>query len=144
MSIKLKLEGFDELLKKIEKAGGNVDKVAEECLKDSAQVLQDELKYQMRKANVPEKLIDAMPAPEIENDWGAITARVGYRKGAYDPKNPSDGYKVVFLNYGTPHRTKHGQVEERQFIQKAKKRAGSKIRKQQEKALQDALKELEK
>lgn len=143
MAIKLKLEGFDELLKEIEKAGGDAQSVTKDCLKKSADIMQDELKSQMQKSDVPSNLINAMPAPEIEEDYGLITARVGYRKGSYDPKNLSDGYKIVFLNYGTPYRKKHGKVKERGFIQRAKSRAKKKIQKQQEEALKEILRGLQ-
>ena len=109
MSIKLKLDGFDELLKEIEKAGGKVDNATKICMDKSAAIMETELKSQMQKADVQSDLISRMPPPEVENDFGKFTARVGYKKGAYDPKNPSDGYKVIFLNYGTPHREKHGK-----------------------------------
>lgn len=142
MSIKLKLDGFDDLLREIQKAGGDVDSVMKECLSESAAIMQTELKTQMREANVPNHMIEEMPEPDLEGDYGVLTARIGYRKGTYDPRNPSIGYKVVFLNYGTPERTKHGKVIGRGFIQKAKKKALPKIRKQQEQALKDALKGL--
>ena len=83
-----------------------------------------------------------MPSYELENDHGFITARVGYKKGLYDPHNLSDGYKVVFLNYGTPRRTRHGKVKARGFISKAKSRAKPKMRKEQEKTLNDILRGL--
>lgn len=143
MSIKLKLDGFDELLKKIEKAGGDVDTATENAMRQSANTMQRELKDQMQDANVSKRLIDNMPPFEIEKDYGRITARVGYRKGAYDPLNPSDGYLVVFMNYGTPYRTKHGKIKDITeggiiklgFIDRAKKKAKPKIRKQQEEVL---------
>lgn len=142
MAIRLNIDGFDDLLRKIEKAGGNLDEVMGKCLRESAEIMQTELKTQMQESQVPSAMINAMPVPELETEGGLLTARVGYKKGAYDPKNPSIGYKVVFLNYGTPHRKKHGKVQERGFIQRAKAKARSKIRKQQEKALQESLKGL--
>lgn len=142
MSIKLKIDGFDDLLRDIEKADGNLDAIMGMCLQESAKTMQTELKAQMQDSNVPQHIVDAMPEPELEKDYGLLTARVGYKKGAFDPNNPSIGYKVVFLNYGTPNRTKHGVVKKRGFIQRAKNRAKPKIHKQQEKALQDALKGL--
>lgn len=143
MSIRLKLDGFEELMKEIKKAEGNVEKATEKCLRKSADIMQDELKSQMQKANVPSELITAMPAPEIENDYGLITARVGYKKGPYDPTNISDSYKVVFLNYGTPNRKKHGKIVKRGFIQKAKNKARKPIQQQQENTLKEILKGLE-
>lgn len=141
MSIKLQLGGFDDLLKKIEQAGGSIDSAAETCLKNSASIMEDELKAQMNKADVDSGLINRMPAPTIEKDGNRITARVGYKKGAYNPQNPSDGYEAVFINYGTPKRKK-SQIKARGFIAKAKKKARPQIKKQQEKTLNDILRGL--
>ena len=85
-----------------------------------------------------------MPPPTIKNDHGKITAECGWKKGSYDPKSPSVGYKVVFMNYGTPRRSKHGQVKPSGFIQKAKNKAKPKIKKTQENALKEILKGLKK
>lgn len=135
MSIKLKLEGFDDLFEQIKKAGGTVEQAANSCLKESAQIMHSELKTQMQKSNVDGGLISRMPSPEVEVKGNRYTARVGYKKGNYDPNNPSDGYKVVFLNYGTPNRSKHGKITERGFIQRAKKKARPRIKKAQEETL---------
>lgn len=142
MSIKLKLDGFDDLFEKITKAGGTVDAAAKECLQQSAQIMQSELKSQMQAAGVPGDLINQMPPPEIEAEGNRHTARVGYKKGAYDPRNPSDGYKLVFLNYGTPKRTMHGKVTARGFIQKAKKKASPKIKRAQQDTLNEIVRGL--
>ena len=144
MSIKLKLNGFEELLKDIEKAGGSINQAAESAMKQSAQIMQTELKDQMRIANVDPQLIARMPPFEIEKSANRVTALVGYKKGAYDPQNPSDGYLAVFLNYGTPNRTKHGKIVARGFIQKAKNRAKPKIKKEQRKVLDKILERLQK
>lgn len=143
MSIKLKLNGFENLLKEIEKADGSINSATRECMEKSAEIMQSELQSQMRASNVDAKLIAAMPPYEIESKANRITARVGYKKGMYDPDNLSDGYKVVFLNYGTPNRTKHGKVVARGFINKAKKRAKRNINAAQEKTLQRILKGLQ-
>ena len=151
MSIKLKLEGFDDLLKEIEKAGGKIDNSVKSCMNKSAMIMQNELKDEMQKSNVDIGLINRMPPPEIENDYGRITARVGYRKGEYNQDNLSDGYKVVFANYGTPYRKKHGKIVDigaggkikLGFIIRAKNKANRKIKVEQEKTLQDILKGLQ-
>lgn len=139
MSIKLKLDGFDDLIEQIEQAGGTIDRAAESCLKQSAQIMQSELKTQMQKSNVDGDLIDSMPPPEIEITGNRYVARVGYKKGAYDPNNPSDGYKVVFLNYGTPNRSKHGKIAARGFIQRAKKSASAPIKRAQKETLEKII-----
>ena len=142
MSIKLQLDGFDDLLKKIEQAGGSINNAVESCLKNSASIMEDELKAQMNKSNVDSGLINRMPAPSIEKDGNRMTARVGYKKGAYNPQNLSDGYEVIFINYGTPRRSKHGKIKARGFIAKAKKKARPQIKKQQETTLKEILRGL--
>lgn len=135
----LQLKGFDELLEQIEKAGGSIDRAADSCVRQSANILQNELKAQMQAAGVDSDLINAMPPPQIEAKDNRYSAAVGYKKGSYDPRNPSDGYKVVFLNYGTPRRTMHGKVAARGFIEKAKKKARPKIKSAQQETLKKIL-----
>ena len=131
----LQLKGFDELFDQIQKAGGSVDRAAESCLRQSAQIMEAELKAQMQAAGVESDLINRMPPPQITVKGNRYSAAVGYKKGSYDPNDPSDGYKVVFLNYGTPHRTLHGKVAARAFIQAAKKKARPRIKKAQQETL---------
>ena len=135
----LQLKGFDELFEQIQKAGGSIDKAAESCLRQSANIMETELKAQMQAAGVDSSLVNSMPPPQITIDGNRYSAAVGYKKGNYDPSNPSDGYKVVFLNYGTPHRTKHGKVAARGFIQAAKKKARPRIKKAQKETLDKIL-----
>lgn len=142
--ISIKLEGFEELLKAIKDADGSIDKAADSAVKQSAQVMQTELKTEMQKAGVDSGLINAMPPPEIFKDGNAYVARVGYKKGAYDPKNLSAGYKVVFLNYGTPSRKMHGKMTAKGFIQKAKKSASPKVRKAHKEVFEKILARLKK
>lgn len=140
--ITLKFEGFEELLKEIESSGRSINSAVDSCMKQSAQIAEKELKTQMRKSHVPDNLTNAMPPPEIEWDGNQCAAKVGYKKGAYDPENPSDAYKVVFLNYGTPHRKKYGHVEARGFIGKAKKKASPQIKRAQKETLEKILERL--
>lgn len=142
MSIKLKFEGFEDILNDIAKANGSINAATRECMVKSADIMDKELKTQMQAAFVDSDLIAAMQPPEVESKANRVTARVGYKKGAYDPHNLSNGYKVVFLNYGTPNRTEHGKVRARGFIQKAKNHAKRAIKDEQEKTLKEILKGL--
>ena len=139
MPITLKLTGFEELLTAIEKAGGSIDKAANQCMQKSAKLMDEELKAQMRSANVKSDLINRMPSPEVEKEGNRYTARVGFVKGEYNPTKPSDAYKAIFLNYGTPRRTKHGQVKARHFIENAKEKAKSKIENSQQQTFKEIL-----
>lgn len=136
--IKLNLEGFDELIKKIEAAGGTMKSAVDTCMKRSATVQQKELKAAMQRKKVSNELINRMPQPEIEWNGNACTARVGYHKGAYNPKDLSDGYEAVFINYGTP------RIKPRNFIKAAKNKARPQIKKLQEKTLNEILEGLKK
>jgi hypothetical protein len=140
----LQLKGFGELLEKIQKADGSIDKAADSCVRQSAQILQNELKAQMQADGVESDLINSMPPPQITVEGNRYGAAVGYKKGSFDPRNPSDGYKVVFLNYGTPRRTMHGKVKARGFIEKAKKKARPRIKKAQQETLENILEKVSK
>lgn len=155
MSIKLQIKGFEDLLNNIEAAGGSMTSACESALKGSADIMQKELKAEMQSSNVPADLINAMPNFEVSTSGNRTTARVGYKKGTYNPNNLSDGYKVVFLNYGTPRRSQHGRIQEGSnmaaggtlrlgFIQRAKDNARPKIRKMQKQALTKILERLKK
>lgn len=141
--IQLSLEGFDELLEQIEQAGGNMQAAVDTCMQQSAQIQQKELKAQMQKSKVDDALINRMPPPEIKWEGNACIARVGYRKGTYDPKNLSDGYKVVFLNYGTPRR-EPSKMRPLGFIRRAQNKAKPQIKKQQEETLNEIVGRLSK
>jgi hypothetical protein len=140
----LQLKGFDDLLEQTQKAGGSIDAAADSCLRQSANIMQTELKAQMQAAGVESGLINAMPPPQIEVKNNRYSAAVGYTKGNFDPRDPSDGYKVVFLNYGTPRRTMHGKVAARGFIQAAKKKARPKIKRAQQETFNKILGRLKK
>ena len=128
MPIKFDFKGFDMLIEKIREAGENAERYAEQTARKAAEIYDEELRKSMRDADGSfADLIDRMPPPEITNSGDRFTVRVGYKKGKYDPENPSDAYKVIFLNYGTPRRTKHGTVKALHFIDKAKKKAKMKI-----------------
>ncbi len=144
MAIKLQLSGFDELLEQIQKASGTADRAVESCLKQSAQIMQSELKSEMQKSGVDSDLIDRMPTPELQKDGNTMIARVGYKKGAYNPDDLSDGFKVVFLNYGTPKRSKHGKLEAKGFIDRAQKKARKRIKKAQKETLEKILERVSK
>lgn len=154
MAIKFTFKGFEDLLADIEAANGDANKAVDSAMRQSAQILQSELKSQMQDANVPRDLIAAMPPFEVENVGNVHTARVGYKKGAYNPDDLSDGYKVVMLNYGTPNRREHGKIVEGStmasggtlklgFIQRAKNGARPKIKKAQKEALNKILARLQ-
>lgn len=131
--ISLNLEGFDELLKQIEAAGGSINGAVDSAMRQSGEIQQRELKKAMAQAKVSQKLINRMPQFSVEWEGNRCVTRVGYRKGTYNPRNLTDGYKAVFINYGTP------RIEPREFIKKAKSKAKAPIKKAQEEALKKIM-----
>lgn len=161
--IKLQLTGFDKMLESIQAAGGDIDKAAATCIRQSAQIMHADLQDEMQKSGVDNGLISRMPPPEIGVTGNTHTAKVGYKMGGYDPANPSDGYKVAFLNYGTPKRQtsddgahamvgggwvtlgkNRGEIAARGFIVRAKENAAPKIKKEQRDTLKKILAEVSK
>lgn len=143
MAIHIKLEGFDELLKEIEAAGRSMDSAAESAVKAGAYAMQSEMKDALR-ASSDSGLASRLPEPQIEKHGNVIKARVGFISTPYDPEKPSDYFKAIFLNYGTPYRTKHGKETARGFVTKAKRRARPKFQKAQKEALNKILQRLKK
>lgn len=148
MAIKVTLTGFEDLLKQIDEANGKMEAAAERCVRESAEIMQAELKNAMNtskgKADAPvsESLVNRMPSYTITSTGARVTAHVGYPETSYNPRHPSDYHQAIFANYGTPHRKKHGHEQPRGFIQKAKRAARTKIKRQQEETLNNILKDL--
>ena len=134
--LKLDVKGIEDYLERIEKAGGNVDAAAMKAIKESADVAERELRN-AASAKVPSSITEAITT-EVSVSGNTYFARVGWKRGIYDPKNLSQGYKAIFLNYGTP------RVKPRNFIETAKKKAKKPIKDIQNQVLDDILKELEK
>ena len=143
MAIKLNLDGFDELISEIEKAGGAANRAAESALSASAVIMENELRAQLN-AVTESDLAQRIPRFRIKRSGDAYRAEVGFESTPYNPRDPSDYHKAVFLNYGTPFRSKHGKEDARGFITKAKRRARPQIKKAQKEALEKILQRLKK
>lgn len=143
MAIKLKLDGFDDLLKQIEEAAGSADRGAEAAVNASAQIMDNALREEL-KAVGENDLARRMPKPTVTKEGGSYSASVGFPSAQYNPRKPADYFKAIFLNYGTPNRTKHGKEAARGYIAKAKKKARPKIKKAQKEALEKVIERLKK
>lgn len=142
--IKLDLDGFEQLIKAAEKAGKDADKVCEKVVKQGAEILDSELKSQLKAVGADADLISGMDAPEYEHTANTFKASAGFHKGSYNPHNLSIGYKALFFNYGTPRRKRHGKEAARGYIQKAKSKSKSKIKKLQKSAYDEIMEGLKK
>lgn len=143
MSIVLKLDkGFQKMIQDIELSEKESKRVAESCINQAAQIMQADLKTEMKASDFSSSVADRMPPFVVRNNDGKFRASVGFESTPYTPKNLSDFHKVIFANYGTPLRTKHGKERARGFIQRAKKGARPKIKKAQKSAFDTILKRL--
>lgn len=144
--ISIKLDGFEEMLERIEKASGKADKVARQVVKKSAEIVEAELKAECTRQNIPDSIINAITT-EIENSATTASAQVGWKLGSYDSKKPTIGYLAVFLNYGSEKRTtkrgsNRGRLVGKKFIATAKKKASKKVKALQKQMLEEIMKEL--
>lgn len=146
-SMTFKLEGFNDLVEAIEKAGRNVDFETEKCFSQCAKVVTETLIEKAQEADLDAKLIDKITR-EKWHRHNIFYFSVGWEKVKATDKNPiPDVYKVMFYNYGTPNRTtksgaNRGEVKEHGFIKKAKLASRNKVRKIQRNYLKDVLKDL--
>lgn len=134
----LKLQGFDDMLADIAKAGGKIDRAVETACKAGAAELESRLLAECAADGVPDSV-----TREIRTNYQSAgnmhKVQCGWEMGEYNPDNLSAGYKALFLNYGTPHRRKHGKVKARGFITRAKRGARAKVKRAQADALDQIL-----
>lgn len=143
MAIKLQLDkGFQKMISDLELSQKDTQRVASSCINQSAQIMQADLKAEMQGSDLSQSLANKMPSFQVKESDGKFRAEVGFPKTSYSPRNLSDYHKAVFANYGTPHRKSHGQEKARGFVQRAKKSARPKIKKQQNLALKKILERL--
>lgn len=148
--IKVSLKGFEEMLDKINKANGDVNKAAEKAINDSAKVAEQELKTAAMSAGLSSDLVGRIKTRK-KSQGNTYTAKVGWELGSYDPNNLSAGYKAMFINYGTVRRkTKTGAdrgaltkpPKQKQFIAVAKKRANKRIKQAQQEIIKKVQEDL--
>lgn len=107
--IGLQFDGLEDIINRLEKAGGNAQEAVEESLKASKEYVTDALKRDTTKSNYPArgKYSTGELAKSIDADlrvkWSGNTAEIDV---GYDFKK--GGLTSVFLMYGTP---KHAKVQ---------------------------------
>lgn len=143
MPLKIKINGFEKMLEHIQEAGKDVDTAAAQAIKDSASIVETELRASCITSGVPDSITREI-RKKVTASNGTYSAEVGWELGAYNPKDPSTGYKAIFLNYGTVRRQtargkNRGAIRKKppteQFIARAKKAAKPKIRKAQQRII---------
>lgn len=137
----LSLKGFEDMLADIEHAGKDVDRATRKALLAGAAEYEKNLRAECAAAEMPASITDAIETrTEIQSNRYRVS--VGWKMGNYDPSNLSQGYKALFLNYGTPRRKEHGKIKARGFIGAAKKKSKKKIKAAQAAALEEIMRGL--
>lgn len=136
--ISVSLDGFEELLRQIEKAEGSIDRAARKAVNAGADAAEQELRAEAAASGVPASVTRDI-TKRVEQTGNSYNVKVGWELGQYNPSNLSQGYKALFLNYGTPHRTKHGKIKAKGFIKRAKNKSRKKVKAAQQAALEEIL-----
>lgn len=120
--------GTSELLKKIERAGGNVEQACMDALKASVQKPKEEMLQYIRQHHLSGQTEESF-VEEIKTENGKIYCEVGFsiREG---------GLAALFLNLGTP------RIKPSFFIDNAVDHNIDEIKKAQLEALNKAFREL--
>lgn len=120
--------GTSELLKKIERAGGNVEQACMDALKASVQKPKEEMLQYIRQHHLSGQTEESF-VEEIKQENGKIYCEVGFsiREG---------GLAALFLNLGTP------RIKPSFFIDNAVDHNIDEIKKAQLEALNKAFREL--
>ena len=145
---KLILTGFDEMLEKIQRAQGKIEQAAEKGLKAGAEALTRQYEDEAKKSGASADEINALvKSPKVTKSGNIFSVDAGFKLGTYNANNPSGGYIAMFRNYGTIKRqtkagANRGAVSAAGFIQRAEKRASSKVKKAEKQALQEILEDL--
>ena len=152
--IKLTTKGFEEMLEAVEKAGGNVDKAARQCAEKSVVILESNLIREAQASGAETSTV----SHSVTAKGNIITAETGWELGSYDSSNPSEGYKAMFVEFGTGRHSARGKGKDREtaaghnrgstaprpFLAQARKKSAKQIHAIQRETLQNIVKELEK
>lgn len=150
--LRLALKGFDDMLAAVQKAGGDVDKAARDCMEKSVQVLESNLKKEAQASGADTSTV----THGVTQKGNRISAETGWKLGDYDADNPSEGYRAMFVEFGTGRHSARGKgkdrktaagynrgsTEPRPFMDKARKKSVKQIRAMQQETLQHITKEL--
>lgn len=138
----LQVKGFESLLDKVKTAQGDIVSATTKLANESVDIIYDDLKSSAAAAGVPKSVTDEIKKERAAWQGNICSAGVGWKLGSFDSNNPSQGYKAIFLNYGTPRRSRHGKIQGRFFITRAKKISKRKVKKAQEETVNKIIGEL--
>ena len=151
--MRLQVKGFEDMLARVQKANGDIDKAARECMEKSARILESNLRREAEASGAETSEI----VRTVESSKLKIKAEVGWKLGEYDSNNPSQGYRAMFREFGTGKHSgrsagkdrqtaagyNRGSTEPRPFMATARKKSKKPIHAVQAETLHNIVKELE-
>jgi HK97 gp10 family phage protein len=129
--MKLSMNGFEDMLERIRKAGGSIEKAAEAALVEGAKPFQDDLKKGIIKHHRTGLTEKALQENEVKWEGNVATLEAGF-------KISKGGLPALFIEYGTP------KQKADPFIRPAIESNTPKARRIQKQVLSKILEELEK
>lgn len=151
--MRLQVKGFEDMLARVQKANGDIDKAARECMEKSARILESNLRREAEASGAEtSEIVRTVTSSKLK-----VNAEVGWKLGSYDSNNPSQGYKAMFVEFGTgkhsgrsagkDRQTKaganRGSTEPHPFMHNARKKSKKPIHAVQAETLHNIVKELE-
>ena len=96
----IEMYGVSDLLKKLEKAGGNVEQAVKKCVENSLQQVGMKMQLFMMEHRDTGDTYESFDMKPVEINDGTVTSIIGYqvKKG---------GLPAIFLDVGTPTRKGH-------------------------------------
>lgn len=142
MPLKMKVPNLSAEIKRLNVVAKKSDAMFKQVAVRAGQAMEKEIKSQLASSPYPTSGIAAGMMPlEPVKIGDTVEIEVGWKLGSY-PKNStvptSDGWKALFINYGTPHNKAYP------FMDKASENSTKLARKEARKAVNELVKELNK
>lgn len=96
-TIRFEVSGLDEYLKKIQKAGADIDKIAAQCVEESAHPIYDDILDWANRHEFTGETIKGVSISKVQREGNNFYVEVGI-----DTTKAKYAWHAVFVEYGTP------------------------------------------
>lgn len=136
MKAKFATPDFKDFIEKLESKNESAESFVKKAILESAKVTQQEIDNATSLQNkISGKMQSATFTPVVESvGYAQVRARVGFNKQKLE-----GSLHAIFLNFGTPKRKEHGQVEATNFYTKAIKKSAKARREIQNQIIKDIV-----
>ena len=94
---RFELKGLDEYLKKIEDAGGNIDRAVEKAVDESIKPIYKDVRQWAEKHKLTGATLKGVARTDVQKEGNTFFAEVGI-----DTTHSKTAWHAVFVEYGTP------------------------------------------